>query len=187
MFYSSYIVLGGAALAFFIDPMYALGLSWTVWTVYFFINMIKHNRLDDTKHHKRDRYIMIGSFVVTIGVLLFAAWIYVAGEQTPVFIVTDETVTVTGLHGVEWEIAELTDVQLVEELPPIRSRIAGFSSGETRKGLYRLEELGRGRLFIQTDAPLYLYLEKNDEFLFINGEHSDVTEAWYEEVKKIKE
>ncbi|WP_051314795.1 DUF3784 domain-containing protein [Alteribacter aurantiacus] len=178
---SSYLLLAGAVLAFFVDPGLAVVSSWFVWFVYFFIQMLLLSKLDNSKTKNRDLYIFISVMAFTI--IVFAA-IIIEGAREPRLVVSDQLVTVSGTYGVEWKLEEVTDVALVQDLPEILARTNGYTFLERRRGHFTMKELGRGRLFVHTGSSPYLFLKKDDDFLFINAKDSAVTKQWFDQKRK---
>ncbi|RNA70199.1 DUF3784 domain-containing protein [Alteribacter keqinensis] len=180
MMNSSYILLAGAVLAFFVEPDFAVVVSWLVWMLYLFIRLITLSKLDNSKTKKRNLSILIGAMVFSI---ILVAVVFLEGEREPRFTVSDQSVAVSGRHGVEWSLEEITDIDLVGEVPEIRSKMNGYSFMERRRGHFSIEGLGRGRLFVHTGTPPFLYLERDDDFLFVNSKDPAKTEQWFQQVR----
>ncbi|MBM7097988.1 DUF3784 domain-containing protein [Bacillus sp. H-16] len=184
MMNSSYLLPAGALLAFFVEPAVAIAVSWVVWMFYFFIRMIMLSKLDNSKNKKRDLSILIGTFAFVI--LLIGAFLF-EGEREPRLTVSNESVSVTGIYGVEWPLEDIKDIALVEDLPAIRSRTNGYSFMERRRGHFSLEGLGRGRLFVHTGTAPFLYMEKDGDFLFVNSKDPGETEQWFYQIREVIE
>lgn len=179
MIYSS-IILAVGLLLFLLEIPHAIEISWLVLIVYMFGALIYYNKLDTTKSRKRDQWILIGTFLLTIIILTGAGY---AGFQKNEITVTENELKISGFYGVEWPLAELTKVELVEEIPEVEWRTNGFALGNRLKGNFRLEGLGGGKLFLYVNKPPFLYIEKGDDFVFINDKDSEVTKRWFREIE----
>ncbi len=178
MIYSSIILFIGLILFLFGIP-YMIEISLLVMVVYLFAAMFYYSKLDTTTSRKRNRMMLI--FTIVFTVIIIAGSTYVGFQENDVTITADE-VQISGMYGVDWKLAELTNVELVEILPDIQVRTNGFAFANRLKGKFRLDELGNGRLFIYTNHSPFLYIEKGEDFLFINAKDPEKTKQWYDQL-----
>ena len=75
----------------------------------------------------------------------------------PVVSLTSKTMTVENLfYGQTYNLEDITKVQLLQSLPPIRVRTNGYSSGGTLRGWFSLDRLGQAKLFVELAHPPYI-------------------------------
>jgi hypothetical protein len=125
------------------------------------------------------RVRVIGGGIAVL-VIVLIAWMFYAHTQPPSIELSSEHVEVaSGLYSAEIPIAAVRSVTLVEELPRIATRTNGFAAGGTLRGHFRLEEWGRGRLFINRRTPPYVVVRTADSFVVVNFEDGARTRELY--------
>ncbi len=140
----------------------------------------------EVPHKRKKMRLITGS--IAVGTIVLVGWIAFDGLIDNTFIVTEDTFEVKGSYGFEWEIDEITDVQVLNELPDVRMRTNGTSLGGVSKGKFRLKDpYGSGRLLIQngTKTNDVLYVETNDDFVMISRHTDEETRALYEELLNV--
>src|SRR5699024_6443575 len=123
--------------------------------------------------------------VFSVVIVVFIGGVIVWGTRSNDFIVTETTFEVTGPYSNEWNLSEITSVELWDELPTIEFRSNGISAANKKIGNFKLEEpYGRGLLFINGSEPPYLYIETDENYLILNDQDGEKVEEIYLEVKK---
>ncbi|WP_078427733.1 DUF3784 domain-containing protein [Alkalihalobacterium alkalinitrilicum] len=179
LLHSGVILLIGLLLHF-LQFSNAILWSWIVMTIYLFAYLLYISKLEVKRTRKRNNVFLVGTMVFTFGIIGVAFYVgYSENELT----VSDKTVQISGVYGVEWSLEELTNIEMVEQLPKVQVRTNGFSLGERLKGRFRLEGMGNGRLFLYRNHPPYLFIEKGEDYLFINSKDNAVTVQWFETVE----
>lgn len=179
LIYSGWILVIGLLLQFIGVP-HAILISLGVMTVFLFAYMLYINKLDVARVRKRNFIILLGTIIFTFGIIGFVVWI---GTQPNHLTISETDLHVSGNYGVDWPLDEITNVELMEDLPKIQMRTNGFAAGERLKGRFRLEDLGNGRLFIYRNNPPFIFIEKGEDYLIINSRDIEQTEQWYKEVQ----
>lgn len=114
--------------------------------------------------------------------IMFVVWIAIYGFSDNTFIVTEETLEITGSYGDTWELSSIQDVELLNELPDVRLKTNGTNIGGILKGKFRLvDPYGSGYLFIQDkyETTKVLYIEMSDTYLMISRNTDDETVELY--------
>ncbi len=176
---AGYILLAGLLLEL-MNVRNAILISLLVMTVFLFAYLLYITKLDVERTRKRNVIILIVTMVFTFAIV--GGVVYV-GAGANELTVSDEYLHISGGYGVDWPLEEVTNVELVEQLPKIQMRMNGYSLGQRLKGRFRLEELGNGRLFLYRDHPPFVFIEKGEDFLFSNSKDEAVTIQWYETAK----
>lgn len=133
--------------------------------------------------HKRKKMTWIISSISGATVLLVVG-VIVMGYLGNDAYVEEDTFTITGSYGIEWNISEIETVELLKSLPEIEMKTNGFATGTLLKGKFRLEApYGTGLLFIdkKSDAPV-LYVAKKDEYIMMNRIGNDDAGTLYKEL-----
>ncbi|SHG26274.1 DUF3784 domain-containing protein [Ornithinibacillus halophilus] len=133
-------------------------------------------------HKKKKGYII--STVTTLLTITVAAVALASGFVDNDLKIESDYVEVTGFYGVEWDINSIERVELLEELPKVLIRTNGYSFAGRLKGNFRLEDLGKGKLFINSDQGPYLLVVKGEDYFIINQEDETKTKQWFAELER---
>jgi len=159
--------------------LFFIGLGLFTFVLLFGLTWIQRYEVP----HKRKK--MIGFFGVFSFVIFFSisgviAW----GVRSNDFIVTETTFEVTGPYSNEWEISEVTSLELLDELPEIKFRSNGISAANKKVGHFKLEEpYGKGLLYISDLTPPFLLIETEEGFLILNDKNNERVEEIYNLLK----
>jgi len=176
---SFYLLLAAALLTVFKVP-YGPAIGFTVFTLHLLIGIFYITKYEVPHKRKKTRWI-IGS--ISIGTLAFVGILlgmtFIDNEVT----ITDETFEISGMYGDEWNIDEIVEINLLDELPVVELRTNGASTENWLKGKFRLEEpYGTGKLFVRRGNTPYLYIAFEDEYIILNRETKSETEDIYKEL-----
>jgi hypothetical protein len=122
---------------------------------------------------------------LAIGVLALAlaGWTLYVGFEPPAVGVTADSFSVkTGLYSVTVPYSDMRTVTLEAALPRIALRTNGFAAGQTLRGNFVLDEWGRGKLFINRDAPPFLVVRTAETFVAVNFKDPEETRALYSDL-----
>jgi hypothetical protein len=131
-----------------------------------------------TKKYNAIAIIFLG--LVFIGVMALIG----KGIVPPSVTLQDHTLEISGMYGVKIPTNEITSIELMDQLPDVLVKTNGFNFANTLKGNFRLEGIGKGKLFIQKDMPPFVKVDlKASGFLMINCEDPDKTRELYNELQ----
>ncbi|NLT95247.1 MAG: DUF3784 domain-containing protein [Clostridia bacterium] len=185
MLYLMAAIFLAASIAYLLDhPLIFLGIiSLTFLQIIYML--IKAQKYDGNSKNPDGSYklhvkLLIGFLImVFIGV---GALMYVS--MLPVNIaVNDQYLQIEDvLYGrkVKWE--EIEKVTLEDELPKIEARTNGASIGEIHKGNFRLEGKKRAVLFVVSNHPPYIFIERKQGLIIINDKDQEVTMEFYNRI-----
>jgi hypothetical protein len=131
---------------------------------------------------KRKRSYIISSIIAFLS-LGFVITIFVIGYQNTDLIIKETTFEIKGPYGNEWNLDDVTEIQLMNEMPEVTWKINGFGMATVSKGYFKVVGYGKSLLFIIKEGP-YIYMKVNDQPIFINGDTVEKTREWYEELKR---
>lgn len=126
---------------------WAFEIGFSIFIVHLMISLVWVQRYEVP--HKRKKMYWIMGFI-SAGTIIFIAVITSLGfiNKTEIH-VHEDTLEVTGMYGVEWDLADIERVELLDELPEVLIRMNGFSMPGVLKGHFKLEEpYGHGLLFV---------------------------------------
>lgn len=99
-------------------------------------------------------------------------------------IITNKTVTLSGLYGLKIPISDIKLIELTDKVPSINYRTNGFSLGKISKGEFILKNFGKCHLLINSSYPLYIIIStKNRDKIILNFEDNEETEKNYYKIK----
>ncbi|QNR25342.1 DUF3784 domain-containing protein [Croceimicrobium hydrocarbonivorans] len=112
----------------------------------------------------RYSYWAIGALLVCI---IGVSTLLIYGDQNIDFVVQDQKVHISGMYGADFEIDDIESIRLVDELPPITSKVNGFAMAPVFKGYFRTKAGDRVKLLVLSKASPLLYIQlKNGEELY---------------------
>jgi hypothetical protein len=169
--YSLFNWLGFAVIANSVTPVVTLvGLTLMI------LKAQKFNHNTDKKTGKT--YLILG----ITGVFVIGLFMYGSMPSKTTF--KDASIEFSGIYGFEMNFSEIEKVILVDSLPAIQMRTNGYSFGGVKKGFFRLDQLGKCQLMIQSKNPPYLIiLKKNGDPVIINFKDPSETRRIYNKMK----
>ena len=141
--------------------------------------LVKAQRYDHNPKTKRDRLVLglvLGSFVL-IGPAVAALIVF--SSLPPPINIAGGYLEIGGSYGIDQPIAEIEEISLRDGMPVILGKINGFDAGPVKKGVFRLEELGTGRLYLQSPVGPFIHLDISDGYIIINCKKRQQTEQLY--------
>ncbi|MDZ5474104.1 DUF3784 domain-containing protein [Bacillus sp. 31A1R] len=131
---------------------------------------------------KRKRSYWITSIIAVVSITSIVI-LFLIGYKEHDVIIKAETFEITGMYGDKWRLEEIKEVTLLNEYPQIKTKLSGFGTEQLAKGSFRLEELGRGKLFIYKNQKPYILIKLNKQYVILNSKNPVKTELWYEQLK----
>ncbi|MEQ6121437.1 DUF3784 domain-containing protein [Reichenbachiella sp. MALMAid0571] len=120
-------------------------------------------------------------FVVIIGISLFVGFkIFKTHEPLEAFI-SEDRITVTGEYGLTQKV---TNIQLLENIPNIKTRSGGYSDGMVRKGNFILEDWGACTLFLLSDKKPYIKVTTAVKPIIINFDNPENTKKQFDRLQE---
>lgn len=136
----------------------------------------------EIKEKRKRSYIF--STLLAIGTIGFTVWLFFLGYQDFEMKYYEDSFEITGMYGGEWDYAEIRHIELLEEMPEVTWKQNGFGLATMAKGIFKVEEYGSSLLFIHKGSPPYLFIETDNDKIFINSKNRDETEDWYDILSK---
>ncbi len=133
---------------------------------------------------KMGQKITIGIIsLVTVGVIGMVLY----GLVPTKYVLNEDSLTIKGMYGESISYKDMKKVELVESLPEIKVRTNGYALNDVLKGHFKLEQLGKAKLFIQFGNPPYIIIHTDKGYLIINEPDRAKTSQLYEEISSFKE
>lgn len=139
-------------------------------------------KFDHNKKSGREKTVLTAVLAFTAIVLIAVAGLMIYGHRSPAVEVKPGSIVVSGIYGAAVSREEITGIDLKNEIPKIRSKNNGFDSGEVRKGHFTLDEMGRGRLYLESNRAPFVCIFTKDSYVIINYKDPIRTKALYREL-----
>lgn len=143
------------------------------------VMVVGAQKYDHNQRRKREKTVLTTVMIFTGLVLIAAAGLMLYGHRSSPVELESDGIVIGGIYSTTIPREEITGIELKEELPEIISKNNGFSSGQIRKGHFTLEELGRGRLYLESNRGPFIYILTGDSHVLINYQDPLRTEALY--------
>tara|TARA_B100001115_G_C15752012_1_gene367808 strand:+ start:240 stop:950 length:711 start_codon:yes stop_codon:yes gene_type:complete len=130
----------------------------------YLVFIIRAKRFDHNP--PRYSYWAIGVLLVCI---IGVSTLLIYGDQNIDFVVQDQEVHISGMYGADFKIDGIESFRLVDELPPISSRLNGYAMDPVFKGYFRTKTGDKVKLLVLSKASplLYIQLKNGEEIYFV--------------------
>lgn len=124
------------------------------------------------------RLLLNGVIVAIVAIAIFI------GTRPSAVTVGGDALKVSGMYGVTVKLNDIQEIKLWDTLPKIERRLNGMDFFGMQKGIYRLEEWGKARLFTYTSEGPFLFIQTEEEIIVINDKNAEETRKVYEELRR---
>ncbi|MGD6780376.1 DUF3784 domain-containing protein [Sutcliffiella horikoshii] len=155
---------------------YAMEVQIGVMVVLLFGGFIYLSKYEVPKKRKKSYIISTSIAVVTFGFLFVVSYL---GFQEAELTLRENSFEISGVYGDEWRFEDITQVDLVEEMPEVYLRTNGYGMQSISKGHFKVKDYGSSLLFIYKGNSPYLLIKTNDDTIFINSKDAEKTKDWY--------
>lgn len=163
----------------FTSFIYTIEIQFGFMLVFLLGGLIYLSKYEVQKKRKRS-YII--SSTIFVAVNSFVVGLMFLGYQDYDLVTKNETFDITGIYGDDWNINDIQQIKLLENMPEVTYRQNGFGLATMSKGKFKVKGYGSCLLFIRKDSTPILYIELNNKKIFINGANSEETQKWYNEI-----
>ncbi len=122
------------------------------------------------------------STAITVVTLIGAGILIYFSMQPTKFDVESENFKISGVYGDTMNWNEISDIQLVEELPKVAVRTNGSAMGSKAKGNFKFENGDKVKLFVDKSVAAFITFSWNGELYYINMPSVPETEKLYKEM-----
>jgi len=175
LFYTA--IISGALLPFVLIWESFMFIQLGVFLFLLIGGMFYVSKYDTKKGRKKSRWISGIVFVVLVIILVGLPLFNYGGYDMTI---QEDKLEITGSYGDIYSYSELSNLQLLDEMPTVEIRTNGLGLPHLSKGHFKVKDYGSSKLFIYHDNPPYIYFETSDKPVFINNEDPAITKQWYE-------
>ncbi|KAF1084292.1 hypothetical protein SPSYN_02068 [Sporotomaculum syntrophicum] len=176
LFFLAGIFAAGAVLQYFGLEM-AAATSWILVLVASAVIVVRALRYNAGDNNKTKTIVALA---ISLLVLVIASVVIFTGARAPEITVGENSLKISGMYGTELSRDEIKDVQLLNQIPPVKLKTNGFNFGETLKGNLKLEELGTGKLFTGSSKGPFIYIKTKESYIIINFKDPEQTRRLYD-------
>ncbi|WP_404461463.1 DUF3784 domain-containing protein [Sutcliffiella horikoshii] len=155
---------------------YAMEVQIGVMVVLLLGGFIYLSKYEVQKKRKKSYIISTSIAVVTFSFLFVVSYL---GFQEAELTLKENSFEISGVYGDEWRFEDITQVDLVEEMPEVLLRTNGYGMQSISKGHFKVKDYGSSLLFIYKGHSPYLLIKTNDDTIFINAKDAEKTKDWY--------
>jgi len=185
-----FIQILASILGYFKYELFAFMLSFISILSGVIIVLIKSEKYDGNGRNpdgsiKKEKKIMIAVISVFFAaVVIGVSSLMFSGNKASDIIIGSNYIEIKGMYGTDIKYDDIKEVTLKESIPKIIAKTNGSNLGSKLKGNFKLEELGKVKLFIDKDKPPFIFIKSDQDYIIINLGSRQTTEDIY---KKIKE
>ena len=140
----------------------------------FFLSRKYDSNPASSKRYRANAFTL--SVITLAAVLCLICWARPTGVE-----LGKNSITFTGIYGMELPFENIRSVSLEERLPAIEARVNGIGMGNIQKGNYRLSGIGKCKLHVNLEHPPFLRILTNDgEQIFYNAKEREMTPSLYD-------
>ncbi|WP_404431748.1 DUF3784 domain-containing protein [Sutcliffiella horikoshii] len=155
---------------------YAMEVQIGVMVVLLLGGFIYLSKYEVPKKRKKSYIISTSIAVVTFGFLFVVSYL---GFQEAELTLKENSFEISGVYGDEWRYEDITQVDLLEEMPEVLLRTNGYGMQSISKGHFKVKDYGSSLLFIYKGHSPYLLIKTNDDTIIINAKDAEETKDWY--------
>jgi hypothetical protein len=138
---------------------------------------------------KAGKLIIGGALGLTAVVLIGAmVMLFVSEYTSPVLAVAPEGAVAIDypMYKERFHVADIEELVLVDDVPRGK-RVNGEATEDYARGNFRLDGLGKARLYIFRDTPPYIRIKLADRYIFYNEKDPDRTRQLYEQLRSSRD
>lgn len=104
--------------------------------------------------------------------------------KSPEYTIEDGTLNISGMYGEKIPMNTIRSVDMREDLPKVLMKTNGSAIGDKLKGNFKLEGLGKAKLFIDRNEPPFIFLETDTGIILFNCNESTKTGTFFHTLKE---
>ena len=179
-FRNFHIFLGSSLLVFSLLIYYLINKDWSsiflvLYPMMAYVFFIWYGT-KFSKEEKKNQTTSIIGIVVLVGFLIFIGFEFVNGIKENTVSIKNDTIEISGSYGENLKIKDIKSVELLTELPNIKTKTNGFSLETIKKGYFKTDSGEKVKLIINSkNNLLVLIITKSGEKIFYNSKEEKHT------------
>ncbi len=148
--------------------------------IYIIYMVIRAQKYDLNKKEITKTSLLILIFIILVS--SFSIGLVIYGTLPNHIEVNSEYIKISGTYGMDISIDSIENVQMIDNIPDIKGKVNGFDAGNIRKGTFNLEEIGKGRIYIEKNEGPFIYLITAEDYIIINYKDEGITKQIYNDI-----
>lgn len=160
--------------------MFILVFSIFPLTIILIILAQKYDYNKDARSRKiQSRFILVVLIIPTIALSALFAY----GSRELKVEIMEDRIVISGIYGTAVKKDQIREISLEENIPKILNKVNGFDLGYILRGIFKLEELGTGSVYLRNNKPPYILIKTENKYFLINYKDSSRTVELYNKLK----
>ena len=144
--------------------------------------LIEKEKFGSTSFETNRSYTYLTLAAVLIALIL-PVGIILSGKQEIKIDMTDSGFSFKGMYGMSVNYSDISQLDTIHSLPPIKLKTNGYAFGKTLKGNFTLKDKTKVKLFVTKETPPYIYMKEDGINLYINFKDPARTINLYDALK----
>lgn len=140
----------------------------------------KYDHNKDIKSKKTETRIIA---VVLIIITISMTTLFVYGSREPKIDIMPDRIVISGIYGTMIKKDKITEITLEDNIPKVLNKVNGFDLGYILRGIFKLEGLGTGSIYIRQKKAPYILIKTENKYFLINYKDSNKTIDLYNKLK----
>lgn len=150
------------------------------------IYTIVRAQIYDGNTRKPDGTTKMGTkvLIVAVGVFLiltmtWVGFILYSSNKPAEYLIKDDTLRINGEYGEEIKFSDIISITMEELIPEVQYRSNGSSLGNIKKGYFRLKDIGKVKLFLNSANPPFIFINVKSGLRIVNKDEPARTKELY--------
>lgn len=165
----------GVIVIIFADKYEALN---EMYLVLFALVLIFSFNTNQNNKERSDKVLCVIVLIFTIGLVAF-------GFKQSDIVIYGDNVKITGQCGSTLKKTSIINIELINEMPKIKSKVKGNSIMDIKKGKFKLEDNEIVNLYLESKDGPYLKITTDNNTYYINYKDDSETKKSFENLKSI--
>ena len=120
--------------------------------------------------------------VILIGVFVFLFFLSMKTTKEADMVITRETFEIKAMYGSTFKFSDVTSIELKDNMPAVGKKVDGSGLGESKKGYFEVDGMGKCLLFIHADKGPFLYINVSNTHIIMNYKDGIKTKQVYQDL-----
>lgn len=107
---------------------------------------------------------------------------FILGIKPADISINSQNIDISGIYGDKVPLEDIKNITLENSIPKILKKTNGIDIGNRLKGNFKLKELDKGKLFIQSKTGKFIYIFTKNSYIIINYSDTEKTESLYKDL-----
>lgn len=137
-------------------------------------------------HNKniKSRKIEMKVLILFMAIIIIAiSTLFIYGSKEAKVEIMEDRIIISGIYGTTVKKENITEITLEDTIPKVLNKVNGFDLGYILRGVFTVEGMGTGSIYIHENKPPYVVIKSDKKFFIINYKDQNKTIELYEKCK----